>query len=49
MSSYLKSSHVSRIACILQTILVTLEEELKEKPATNKTETLLDTEFKKMD
>lgn len=31
--TYLKSSHISRITSILQTILVTLKEELEKKPA----------------
>lgn len=32
-ASHLKTSHVSRVPCILQAVLVTLQEELEEEPA----------------
>lgn len=33
VTSHLKTPHVSRVPCILQAVLVTLQEELEEKPA----------------
>lgn len=32
VTSYLKPPHVSRVPCILQAVLVTLQEELEEEP-----------------
>lgn len=31
-NTYLKSSHITGISCILQTVLVALKEELQEEP-----------------
>ena len=33
LDSHLEAPHVSRVPCILQTVLVALQEELEEEPA----------------